>query len=596
MAAMTTLGGPIPSRPKHRLAIRWGLRRPVVLPSAVVNAVADRRRVVLGLVALFALYVTIFIVPLGARPVAITDEARYAEIPREMLASGDWIVPHLDGLRYFEKPVMGYWLTALSIRAFGETPFGVRFSSAAAAGLTTLLLYWLVRRETEDFAAAACACLVYLTSVLVVVVGTTNLLDTMFTAFATSSIVFLVAGYRAGTSRRRMAFLPLAGLSCALAFMTKGFIAFAVPAVVIVPFVLWDGRGRQLLQLAAWPAAVAGVTILPWAVAINQREPDFWRYFFWEEHIRRFLSPEAQHANPAWYFVPILLLGALPWTPVLPAAVVGLTGQARDRGLVRLATCWFLFPFLFFSASQGKLATYILPCFPGLAILVGIGLLSYLRAGRRRAFQVGAALVAVCVTIAAPLVAAAQLVPRMPVLYAPDRGAAWVVAVVGFAACGGLAAVAIRARRAIPAVVAFALAPAVLFAGIPFAVPDTVGPARSADPFLRLHRATVPRESILVADVDRVAPVCWFFGRDDVSVLVRSGELGYGLGYADAADRFLRVRDLARLIDENRGRRPVTMITTREHYDEYRRGLPDPAILETDPTTADGHGLLIARY
>src|SRR5690349_7949919 len=81
--------------------------RQLVLPSAAVNVVNDRWRAVL---ALFALYLTIFIVPLGARPVAMTDEARYAEIPREMLASGDWIVPHLDGLRYFEKPVMGYWL------------------------------------------------------------------------------------------------------------------------------------------------------------------------------------------------------------------------------------------------------------------------------------------------------------------------------------------------------------------------------------------------------------------------------------------------------------------------------------------------------
>jgi 4-amino-4-deoxy-L-arabinose transferase len=564
-----------------------------MLPSAAVNVVTNRWRVFL---ALFALYLTIFIVPLGARPVAMTDEARYAEIPREMLASGDWIVPHLDGLRYFEKPAMGYWLTALSIRAFGETPFGVRFSSAAAAGLTTLLLYWLVRRETEDLAAAACVCLVYLTSVLVVVVGTTNLLDTMFTAFATASIVFLVAGYRAGAPRGRMAFLTLAGLSSTMAFMTKGFIAFAVPASVIVPFVLWDGGARRLLWLAAWPAVVAGTTILPWAVAIHGREHDFWRYFFWEEHIRRFFSHEAQHSNPGWYFVPILLLGALPWTPVLPAALVGLTRQRRDRGVIRLATCWFLFPFLFFSASRGKLATYILPCFPGLAILISIGLLAYLRAGHRRTFQIGAAVVAVSATIAAPLVAAAELVPRMPALYAPDRGAAWIVAVVGFTACGGIAAIAIRATRPVAAVMALALAPTVLFAGIPFAIPDTVAPAHSADPFLRLHGASVPRESILVADIDRVAPVCWSFGRNDVSVLERSGELGYGLGYPDAAHRFLRVADLRRVIDENRGRRPVTMITTREHYDEYRRGLPDPAILETDPTTTNRHGLVIARY
>src|SRR6185295_15052380 len=133
--------------------------------------------------ALFLVYVTIFVVPLGARPVSMTDEARYSEIPREMIASGDWVVPHLDGLRYFEKPVLGYWLTALSMLAFGENAFGTRFSSAAAVGVTALLIYWLLRRETGKPSLTVCGCLVYLTSVLVVLVGTTNLLDTIFTSF-----------------------------------------------------------------------------------------------------------------------------------------------------------------------------------------------------------------------------------------------------------------------------------------------------------------------------------------------------------------------------------------------------------------------------
>ena len=143
----------------------------------------------------------------------MTDEARYAEIPREMIASADWVVPHLDGLRYFEKPVVGYWLTALSMLIFGDNAFGVRFSSALAVGLTALLVYWLVRRETGEIAAAVCSCLAYLTSVLVVVVGTANLLDTMFTAFATASIAFFLAAYRAAPGPRRTVFLTSFGLS-----------------------------------------------------------------------------------------------------------------------------------------------------------------------------------------------------------------------------------------------------------------------------------------------------------------------------------------------------------------------------------------------
>jgi 4-amino-4-deoxy-L-arabinose transferase len=551
-------------------------------------------RRVLGL---FFVYLAIFILPLGARPVAITDEARYAEIPREMIASADWVVPHLDGLRYFEKPVMGYWLTALSMIAFGENPFGVRFSSAAAVGVTAFLLYWLVRRETEDVAAAVCSCLAYLTSLLVVVVGTSNLLDTMFTAFVTASMVSFLAAYRAAPGARRTIFLTLLGLSCAMGFLTKGFLAFALPVIVVVPFLLWMGDARKLPRLAAWPIVVAAVAILPWAIAIQRREGDFWRYFFWVEHIHRFLSEHAQHAQPAWYFVPILLLGALPWTPVLPAALLGSRHEVRERSVVPFLACWFVFPFVFFSASRGKLGTYVLPCFPALAGLVGTGLLSCLRGSRRRPFDVGAGLLAALAAGAGVTLALSQLVPRIPMrLYAPEEGSIWIVPVAGLIACSALAAAAIRTRTPGRALATFALAPVLLCASIPFVMPQVVVSARSADSFLREHRSVVPPGSLLVADVDRVAPTCWFFRRSDVSVLERRGELDYGLDYDDAASRYLRVPDLRRLIDENRGQRPITVVTTKEHYDEYRRGLPDPEVVEIDPRLKDGRALVIARY
>ena len=93
---------------------------------------------------------------------------------------------------------------------------------------------------------------------------------------------------------------------------------------------------KQLRRMDAWPIAVAGIAILPWGIAIHRREADFWRYFFWQEHVHRFLSHHAQHAKPAWFFIPILLLGALPWTPVLPAVLLGLNRKAHHRRFVRL--------------------------------------------------------------------------------------------------------------------------------------------------------------------------------------------------------------------------------------------------------------------
>jgi 4-amino-4-deoxy-L-arabinose transferase len=135
------------------------------------KAERDMKRSVL---CVFALFLFLYIASLGFRPIMIPDEARYAEIPREMIASGDWIVPRLNGLPYFEKPVLGYWLNALSILLFGENAFAIRFPSALAAGLTALLLFLMVRRSAGGHRLAILAALVFLTCLEVFAVGTMN--------------------------------------------------------------------------------------------------------------------------------------------------------------------------------------------------------------------------------------------------------------------------------------------------------------------------------------------------------------------------------------------------------------------------------------
>ncbi|MGA8181695.1 MAG: phospholipid carrier-dependent glycosyltransferase, partial [Desulfobacterales bacterium] len=128
-------------------------------------------------VAAFGIFVFLYILPLGIRPIIIPDESRYAEIPREMIASGNWIVPKLNGLRYFEKPVLGYWLNALSIELFGENAFAVRFPSAMATGLSAFIIFLLVRRFSGELSAEISAALIFLTSFIVYGIGTFNILD-----------------------------------------------------------------------------------------------------------------------------------------------------------------------------------------------------------------------------------------------------------------------------------------------------------------------------------------------------------------------------------------------------------------------------------
>ena len=328
--------------------------------------------------AVIAIFLLLYLLPLGERPIFIPDEDRYAEIPREMIASCDWIVPHLNGLRYFEKPVLGYWLIAASIKMFGENAFAVRFPSAMAAGFSALMIFWLVRRFAGGNFIQIIAALVFLTCFEVYGVGTFNVLDSILAMFVTAAMTSFLYAYSAEPATpKRLAFLVLFGIFCGLAFLTKGFLAFAVPVVVIVPFLIWEGRWKELFVIPWLPIAAAVLVVMPWAVMIHIREPDFWHFFFWNEHIKRFLSDSAQHHESFWYFFLTFPAAALPWTFLFPAVISGLQKTGMQTSIIRYAICWFLFPFLFFSISKGKLLTYILPCFPPFAMLISIGLNSY---------------------------------------------------------------------------------------------------------------------------------------------------------------------------------------------------------------------------
>ena len=273
---------------------------------------------------MYILFMVAYILPLGIRPMVIPDETRYAEISREMLDTGDWIVPKLDGLRYFEKPVLGYWVKAISIKLFGENAFAIRLPSALAAGLSALLIFFLVRRFAGGLPNGLLASAAFLTCVEVFVVGILCVLDSLLSLFVTVAIISFYFAYMAENSRKKMIYLALFGIGCGLAFLTKGFIAFAVPFVTIVPFVLWDRQSKGLLKLSWIPILTFALVALPWCIMIYLRENDFWRYFFWEEHVRRFFSDDAQHAEPFWFFVLVLAGGALPWTAVFPVIVAGL--------------------------------------------------------------------------------------------------------------------------------------------------------------------------------------------------------------------------------------------------------------------------------
>ena len=531
-------------------------------------------RLILSLVFVGA-FLILYVFPLGVRPLVIPDETRYAEIPREMLDSGDWIVPRFNGLRYFEKPPLGYWLNAASLWLFGENAFAIRLPSALAAGLTALLLFVWARRFTGDDAVPWLATAAYLLSFEVLAIGVFCVLDSILSLFVTAVIVALYFAYEEQTSRTRMILLVLAGVACGLAFLTKGFLAVAVPVVVIVPFTLWQGRLKMLLRTAWVPLVVAFIVVLPWAIAIHHREPDFWRYFFWVEHVERFKSPHGgQHPAPFWFYIPILLGGAMPWTPLVGPIVQGLRRADWSHPMVRLAICWAAFPFLLFSASSGKLGTYILPCFPPLAFLIAVGALGCLRKDDTKGFVIGAWVIMVGAGfLLLALVVALFAVPGMC-----DKVTLWkwAIAAVGLVLWIVLCRAAIVQQDVRTKVAFYCAGPLLFMFSWHFVFAAALQTRKAPGEFLLSRASAISPNTIFIAENRFVGAVCWFCKRDDVVLTGRIGEFAYGLTYGDSQSRELGVEQIRDLILGQARTEPVVLVLGAKCYAQYEVQLPKP--------------------
>ncbi|MBN2125962.1 MAG: phospholipid carrier-dependent glycosyltransferase, partial [Deltaproteobacteria bacterium] len=518
-------------------------------------------------------------------------ESRYAEIPREMVTSGDWIVPRLNGLRYFEKPVAGYWLNALSMTLFGENAFATRLPSALSAGLSAMMLFFLAGRFLRGRSVAVLSALVFLACVEVFGVGTFSSLDSAFSMFLTGAMVSFFFAYREQGAGKRFGFLALSGVSCGLAFLTKGFLAFAVPAVAVAPFLLWEGRWKALFRFFGVPAICALLVSLPWAVAIHLRESDFWNFFFWNEHVRRFMAEDAQHAAPFWYYLLAFPGAVLPWTFLIPAAASGMRQTDFKNPAVRFALCWFLFPFLFFSFSSGKLITYILPCFPPFAMLMASGLLSELGRGRTRGVTIGTlvfALVTGVLAVALIGIQATDFHGLRPYVLAWK----WGLGISGLLAWTGLLLFSARERNPGKKIALFGAAPMLFLFLMPFSIPDLILEHKAPGEFLHRHARAIQPDTILVSGDDPIRAVCWFYRRSDVYVLGCAGELSYGLEYEEARHRLLNPAQFGELVHKNRGTGRVILIAKARVYKEWEKDLPVPMVKDDSGTG----GFVFAKY
>jgi 4-amino-4-deoxy-L-arabinose transferase-like glycosyltransferase len=388
----------------HRSPLAWCrfLFTDVLFPGAPAAETRARWR---GLIALVLLPAAL-LYPTRGFLLLEPDEGRYAQIPKEMLHTGSWVVPTLQGEPYLDKPPLMYWLVALSYRAFGVTPEAARLVPAVCVHLTILAVYLIGRRSVGERAAFWAALLLSVAPGFVSV-ARLLLLDGLLALCVTVSVLCGFEAVRTGSLRVR--WWLAAAVASGLGFLTKGPIA---EMLLFVP--LWAygflangrcqpngetatvGRATDTSQAAPTPHrpadtgrspaavrwywyalffAVVVAVNLPWYVAMYRREPQFLKHFFWEHNVMRFLQP-FDHLQPIWYYVPILIGGLLPATLLLGACgwklVRGTLGaDARPSaagGFWLLAGGWCVF---FFSCSGSKLPTYVLPAYPFLCLAAG---------------------------------------------------------------------------------------------------------------------------------------------------------------------------------------------------------------------------------
>ena len=321
---------------------------------------------------LFLIPLLLYVVPLPFSPLMEPDEARYSAISSAMNATGDYVTPRLKGVVYFEKPPLSYWATAVFFRIFGENEFSSRLFAALCAWGCILLVYrmglFFHDARTGLYAAAVLSTFFYHA-----VIGRINILD-MPLAFLVCLAIW--SGFRYFSSvERRKARLYLLYLFSALAFLAKGLIGIVFPLGVIVIWLAVSRRWREIPGLfSPIGIMVFSVVSLPWVILVQRENPDFFRFFFIQEHFLRYATRIHQHFEPFYFYLPIILLGTLPWCAFLPEALRGVRkGKNGLFGSVekRFLLTWLGLILLFFSLSSSKLVPYIAPLFPPLALFFG---------------------------------------------------------------------------------------------------------------------------------------------------------------------------------------------------------------------------------
>jgi len=320
----------------------------------------------------WVIFVIFWFAVLGQRALISPDEGRYAVLSLGMLQSGDWITPRLNGILYFEKPALQYWMGALSFLIFGINEFAARFWPGLTGLLSVLAVGLTAHRLWGNGHYAA---LVMAGSAWTIANSHFLTLDMGVTFFLTLTLcAFLWAQQDEASPLERQYGMWVAWAAMAGATLSKGLIGLLIPGSVLVLYSLINWHWTVWRRMQWLPGATIFLVLsVPWFWLVSQRNPEFANFFFIHEHFQRFLTNEARREGAIWYFVPILFVGFLPWTSLLPRLVRESWPRRQESSfqVERFLLIWAVFVFAFFSKSNSKLPSYILPMFPALALLLG---------------------------------------------------------------------------------------------------------------------------------------------------------------------------------------------------------------------------------
>ena len=375
----------------------------------------NRARTDILLIAGFCAF--LFFYGLGQFGLIGADEPRYAQVAREMLERRDWITPTLGGQAWLEKPPLFYWQAMLAYMILGVSDWSARVPAALDASLMVAAVYLFLRRLRRGFELDGAL----MTASCAGVIGYAHAASMDMTLASTFTISMLA--WWAWEEGGRRIFLVVFYVSLALGMLAKGPVASLLAAAIIALYAIM-GREPRLIVRTLWMPGIlllCGIA-LPWYVAVQMRNPQFFHIFILEHNLERFSTDLYHHSEPFWYYAPVTVLALVPWTVFVIAAfarTVGIwrkdsrlkTQESEPRNALSVfACCWLVVPVVFFSLSQSKLPGYILPAIPAGALLLAEYLRQHLIADQN-------ASAAKWLIVVHALVAAAPIVPALLIVY-----------------------------------------------------------------------------------------------------------------------------------------------------------------------------------